>query len=133
MAARLAQAESQLQTARREVREKEARIRELEARLVSASPAPSDKLQRRCEALQRQVQEMEVWLSSDIALTPIHICIIYTPHTSQEFLNDYGMIWVGGETATEPNKGVGLSESPLPHNPFRVDFDLIGRNVKVRM
>ena len=63
MAARLAQAESQLHEARKEGKEKEAKIRELEWRLSSLphSLPPSDhQLQSRCEALQRQVQEMEV-------------------------------------------------------------------------
>lgn len=68
MAARLAQAESQLQMAWEEVREKEARIRELERRLSSLLPVPSHDnqqlLRKRCEALQRQVQEMEVPLQS---------------------------------------------------------------------
>ena len=61
MAARLARAEGQLEAAREEVREKEGRIRELETRLAPPSPSlSSDQLQRRCEALQRQVNEMEV-------------------------------------------------------------------------
>ena len=66
MAARLAKVETELNTAREEGRLKDAKIKELEQRLVSLpppspSPSPShDDLLMRCNALQTQVQEMEV-------------------------------------------------------------------------
>ena len=88
MAARLAQAESQLQTTREEVREKEARIRELERRLSSLLPSHDDQqlLRKKCEALQRQVQEMEVPLQSASHL------LFYVYHHCSSFSD---MIYLG--------------------------------------
>ena len=66
MAGRLSQAETQLAAARAEVGEKETRMRELERRLSSLPPSlplsrdDHEQLRRKCEALQKQVQEMEV-------------------------------------------------------------------------
>ncbi|CAI8045320.1 UBX domain-containing protein 11 [Geodia barretti] len=117
MAARLAQAEAQLVTTRQEVREKEGRIRELERRLSAPTPplphshgTPHDNhddlLRKKCDILQKQIQEME------------------------EFLNDYGMIWMGSEGVRGHKEGVWLPDSSLPRNMFAVDFDLIVRNVE---
>lgn len=68
MAARLAVAERNLLTAKREIIEKDGKIRELEKRLsllVAPPPSPSThQLEVKCSALQRQVEEMEVVLSS---------------------------------------------------------------------
>jgi len=60
----------------------------------------------------------------------------------QEFLNDYGMVWVGsgeerGREEEEEEGGTGggeklwVPQSSLPS--LKVDFDLIIKNVKVRM
>ena len=62
----------------------------------------------------------------------------------QEFLNDYGMVWVGSgeergreEEEEEEEKGTGggeklwVPQSSLPS--LKVDFDLIIKNVKVSM
>ena len=115
MAARLAQAEAQLVTTRQEVREKEGRIRELERRLSAPTPplphshgTPHDNhddlLRKKCDILQKQIQEMEVTLqfapnflsspsqyyfSFTFTIAGLSLrYIIYTPQLMLFFLSD---------------------------------------------
>jgi len=64
------------------------------------------------------------------------------PSIFQEFLNDYGMMWVGSggeqgrqgeeEERTSQEQGLWIPNSSLAGAPyFQVDFDLILKNMKV--
>ena len=68
--------------------------------------------------------------------------LTHTSHTHssscappQEFLNDYGMVWVGTDGEQREvkghNEGVWLPDSSVTHKPFAVDFDLLVKNIKV--
>ncbi|XP_003384072.1 PREDICTED: UBX domain-containing protein 11-like isoform X2 [Amphimedon queenslandica] len=138
MATRLANVEKDLLAAKKEIIEKDVYIRNLEERLLSAktklnqmssSPSLSSSsssyhdLKLHCEALQQQVDDME------------------------EFLNDYGLVWVGKcqpLTSTPPSLSsttppqtkptLWSPESSLPPpflSPpsFRIDFNLIASNI----
>lgn len=70
----------------------------------------------------------------------IDVCSL--PSIIQEFLNDYGMMWVGSggeqgrrgeeEERTSREQGLWIPNSSLAGAPyFQVDFDLILKNVKV--
>ena len=88
-------------------------IASLHARLsVFEGGGGGDQLQRRCLALQQQVDDMEVCCC---------FCCRGCCYLSvlQEFLSDYGLVWVGASGGWRP------SESTAP-----VDFDLIVRNVQ---
>lgn len=134
MAARLAVAERELLTAKREIIEKDSKIQELEKRLslLVAPPLPpsTHQLEMKCSALQRQVEEMEVLLSPPWPLCPLLLVWF------QEFLRDYGMVWVGsgGDQRTEVNdhiEGVWLPDSSVSNTQKSMDFDLLVKNVKV--
>ena len=124
MAARLTVAESELMATRAQIAEKDIKIRDLEKRLslMTSPPSPSE-LERKCRALQSQVEEMEV---------RDHLSLFHTDSaTIQEFLNDYGMMWIGGSTNREVkgrDKEVWLPDSSVPQ---RIDFNLLVRNIQV--
>ena len=98
----------------------------------------------KCRALQRQVEEMEVCEPRETRrfLPALSLSL------SQEFLNDYGMIWVGGggdqgegvEGEGEGGRVATKKEQCNTWDPdssvvgkcLSVDFDLIVKNVKVR-
>lgn len=133
MMSRLAQAEQQLKAAQTQLLEKDKKIRILEEKaklLEKARGYNSDtitELERKCRRLQTQVFQME------------------------DFLADYGMVWVGDDSAADSDYDV-LEESPssdtsfLGHqkavwNPdsslvsnmpreFKMDLDLVMKNIR---
>lgn len=132
MMSRLAQAEQQLKAAQSQLLEKDKKIRILEEKaklLEKARGYNSDtitELERKCRRLQTQVFQME------------------------DFLADYGMVWVGDDTAdsdydileespsSEPSilssqQGVWKPDSSLVSNmtrEFKMDFDRVCKNIR---
>lgn len=132
MMSRLAQAEQQLKAAQSQLLEKDKKIRILEEKaklLEKARGYNSDtitELERKCRRLQTQVFQME------------------------DFLADYGMVWVGDDTAdsdydileespsSEPSilssqQGVWKPDSSLVSNmtrEFKMDFDRVLKNIR---
>ncbi|KAL5457532.1 hypothetical protein EMCRGX_G034802 [Ephydatia muelleri] len=117
MALRLATVERELLAARREAIEKDQYISELEEKLdmVTMATASPGALEQRCAALQKQVDEME------------------------EFLNDYGMIWVGRndeevnglKALSGAQKTLWMPETSVVNGPsFAVDYDVILKNIQ---
>ena len=130
MASRLRQVESQLQQYSREIIEKDLKIKQLEERLKT-SEREFDKvnevysktnigvMQKKCESLQKQVDDME------------------------SFLEDYGMIWVGEnqeeelndpDLSGEENPGLGSHSDWTPANSVdisrRIPFEQILKRVR---
>ena len=128
----------------------DAKIQELEQTIATLHqsppppppPQPLHEVEVKCRALQRQVEEMEVHESRETrrSLPALSLSL------SQEFLNDYGMIWVGGggdqgEGVEGEGEGgrVAMKEQCSTWDPdssvmgkcLSVDFDLIVKNVKV--
>ena len=95
MSKKLRLAERQLVAANRELASKRELVRELEARVSfydaaydrATRPGKLSELESRNSALQRQIADME------------------------EFLSDYGLIWVGKEEDELPRTGTGLGEA----------------------
>lgn len=120
MAQRLGMVENELLRTKREIIEKNEYISRLESRItmLEASQCLKQteqvKYQRQCQALQDQVDEME------------------------EFLNDYGMVWVGsgGGRSSDYNVGSGHetmwspSTSIATPQKFSVDFDVVIKHIK---
>ncbi|XP_046848242.1 UBX domain-containing protein 11-like isoform X2 [Xenia sp. Carnegie-2017] len=124
MASRLSWAEQQLGLSTREIIEKDKKIKILEEKvslLEKARCYGNDNvkdLERKCLVLQQQIQEME------------------------EFLSDYGMIWVGSQGEDEQkDEGTGSEikqdtckvwnpDSSIPHRQFTVNFDQIIKNTQ---
>ena len=155
MAARLALVERELLAAKKEVIEKDQHIQRLEERVLvlerslqrQTSRGEQDQqtkvrqeLELKCLALQKQVDDMEVHQFTaephDSYVQAHHVIIL------QEFLNDYGMVWVGesadGVHSKKPmpyqesaHDGVWVPvESMVGRGEFEVDFDAIVRNVE---
>lgn len=100
MAARLAVAERELLTAKREIIEKDSKIQELEKRLSLrvAPPLPpsTHQLEMKCSALQRQVEEMEVLLSPPpLATLSTTTCLV--SGVPQGLWDGVGREWRGPE------------------------------------
>ncbi|XP_065906409.1 UBX domain-containing protein 11-like [Dysidea avara] len=115
MATRLGQVEQELLSARKEIIEKDQHIRHLEERLSLLEhdrTSDATSLQEKCLSLQEQVTEME------------------------EFLADYGMVWVGGGCYGDyDDNDVGVATATW--NPASsyigddvINYDLIIDNVK---
>jgi hypothetical protein len=104
MAARLAIVEKELLAAKREIIEKDNQIRKLEEKILmlKISSTSQEVLQSQCQALQEQIDEME------------------------EFLGDYGLIWVG-KTASHKE----LTIDPVISTELIVDFDKIISNIQM--
>ena len=51
----------------------------------------------------------------------------------QEFLNDYGMMWVGKERRVKGDQWIPSDSLVSSSNGFTVDFDAIIKNVQVSM
>ncbi|EDO29444.1 predicted protein [Nematostella vectensis] len=132
MVSRLAQAENELRNAKKEIIDKDKKIKILQEKVQLLDKARGyssgtiGDLERKCQALQAQVHEME------------------------EFLADYGMVWVGNSSPTEsaympldddahPNEdsmvtptgcGVWNPAASVANPSFEVNFDLVLKNVK---
>ncbi|XP_075321292.1 UBX domain-containing protein 11 [Odontesthes bonariensis] len=104
MMRRVALLEETVQSREREIKHKENRISVLEKRLSAQEESASagcrsgrDDPERRCQQLQNQVHEME------------------------NFLNDYGLIWVGDGETSDPSQ-TGWS--------FHMNFDLVLQRIR---
>lgn len=131
MAGRLAQTEQQLRLCTREIIDKDKKIRILEEKVQLLEKARGygsetvHDLERKCKSLQEQVHDME------------------------EFLADYGMIWVGPDNipsggavdefdveppsdtrqASRNTPGLWNPEFSVASKSFEVDFNLVVKNV----
>ncbi|XP_028409932.1 UBX domain-containing protein 11-like [Dendronephthya gigantea] len=132
MATRLSQSEQQLRVSTREVIEKDKKIKILEEKVKLLEKARGygaenvKDLESKCRTLQQQVHDME------------------------EFLADYGMIWVGSETSIDQNaenndwakelkspEALATSSHPfwnpgasLPSETFEINFNLVVKNIE---
>ncbi|CAB3977295.1 UBX domain-containing 11-like [Paramuricea clavata] len=127
MATRLSQTEQQLRVCTREVIEKDKKIKILEEKVVLLEKARGygaenvKDVETKCRTLQEQVHDME------------------------EFLADYGMIWVGPEPDRDDNWGTELEnqqrsgtsthpfwnpESSVSPESFEVNFNLVVKNIE---
>ncbi|PFX28784.1 UBX domain-containing protein 11 [Stylophora pistillata] len=125
MMSRLAQVEQQLKAAQTQIGEKDKKIRILEekAKLLEKARGYNSgtitELEKKCRRLQTQVFQME------------------------EFLADYGMVWVGDdasdsdyEVLEEPSSTAAPSSisrqgvwNPTPRD-FQMDFDVVTKNIR---